>query len=214
LAHRADAGTLGVEAGNIGFHCDFRAVTGFPGHGDDLHRPVGDLGNFQRKQLAHQVGVGARQRDQLLADTAGDADHVAAQPVAVLVHLAGDLLGGRDHALGALRLAAQPHHDQAAGVGTAVTLNHSGDDLALPGGELAVIALVLGVAQPLQDHLARGGGRDPAETLGGVVPFADDVAVVIGFAGDHPYRTGLAVDVDTRVGLVPFGVPVGGQQRG
>src|SRR5581483_10837724 len=38
--------------------------------------------------------------------------------------------------------------------------------------------------------------------------------VVIGLAADHPYRTGLAVDVDTSVGLVPFGVPVGGQQRG
>ena len=88
------------------------------------------------------------------------------------------------------------------------------DDVALAGGELAVVLLVLGVAQPLQDHLAGGGGRDPAESLWGVVPFVEDVAVFVGLARHHLHDAGLAVDVDAGVGLVALGVPVGGQQRG
>ena len=140
-------------------------MAGLPGHGDDLHRPVGDLGDLQREQLADQVRVGPGQRDQRLTGPARHADHVAAQPVAVLVALAGNLLGGGDHALGGLGLATHPHDDLATGVGPAVALNDARDDLALPGGELAVGPLVLGVAEPLQHHLTRGGGGDAAETL-------------------------------------------------
>ena len=143
-----------------------------------------------------------------------DADDVATQPVAVFVTLAGHLFGGRDDALGALRLAAHPHHDEAAGVGAAVALDDTADDLALAGGELAVVLLVLGVAQPLQDDLARGGGRDAAESLWGVVPFVEDVAVFVCLARQHLDDAGLAVDLDARVGLVTLGVAIGGEQRG
>jgi len=50
---------------------------------------------------------------------------------------------------------------------------------------------VLGVAQPLQDDLAGGGGRDPAEPLGGVVPLAHELAVVGHLLCQHPDHAGL-----------------------
>ena len=205
---------LAFRPGTLDAHRDLGAMAGLPGHRDDLHRPVGDLRDLQREQLAHQVGVGAGQRDQRLTGPARHTDHIATHPVAVLVALAGHLFGGRDHPFGGLGLAAHPDDDQTAGVGPAVALDDARDDLALAGGELAVGALVLGVAETLQHHLTCGGRGDPAETLGSVVPFADDVAVLVHLAGDHLNDTGLAIDLDARVGLVTLGVPVGGQQRG
>src|SRR6476646_4280935 len=146
--------------------------------------------------------MGARQRDQRLASTAGDTDDVAAQPVTVLVALAGDLLRGRDDALGSLGLAAHSDDDETAGVRAGIALDDTGGDVTLPRRELAVVLLVLRVAQPLQDHLARRGRGDAAESLWGVVPFGDDVAVLVGLARHHLDHAGLAVDLDARVGLV------------
>src|SRR5690348_16983022 len=139
--------------------------------------------------------MGARQGDQRFAGTAADADDVAPQPVAVGVALAGHLFGGRDDSLGTLRLAADPHDHQPAGIGAGVTLDDSADDVALASGELAVVLLVLGVTQALQDHLPRGRRRDAAETLWGVVPFGDDVAVFVGLPRHHLHDAGLAVDL-------------------
>ena len=131
----------------------------------------------------------------------------------MFVALPRHLLGSRDDTFGALGLTTHPHHHQAAGVGSGVPLDDAGDDVALAGGELAVVLLVLGIAQPLQDDLARGGRRDAAETFRGVVPLVQDVAVLVGLARHHLDHTGLAVDVDAGVGLVPLGVPIRGQQR-
>ena len=156
--------------------------------------------------------MGARQRDQRLAGAATDADDVTAQPVAVFVALPRHLLGGRDDTLGSLGLAAHSDDDQAAGVGASIALDDAADDVAFAGRELAVVLLVLGIAQPLQDHLTRGGRRDAAETLWRVVPFGDDVAVLVGFARQHLDHAGLAVDLDACVGLVPLGVAVRSQQ--
>ena len=82
------------------------------------------------------------------------------------------------------------------------------------GGELAVGPLILGVPEPLQHHLSCGRGRDAAETLRGVLPFAEHVAVFVELASQHPDRTRFAVDVDVRVGLMALGVPVCAQHRG
>ena len=194
-------------------HRDLRAVPGLPGERGDLDGAVGDLRHLQREQFAHQIGVRAGQLDLGLADPAADADDVAAQPVAVLVALAGHLFGRPDHAVGALGLGPDPHHHVAAGVLPRVALHDAGHDIALVRGELAVHPLVLGIAQSLQDHLARRGGRDASETLWGVVPFVDEVAVAVTFAGDHLHHAGLAVDVDAGVGLMAFGMSVGRQQR-
>src|SRR6185503_15203624 len=162
-------------------------------------------------QFAHQVGVGARQGDQGLGGAAGDADDVAPQPVAVFVPLTGCLLGGGNDALGSLGLAAHSDDDETTGVRARIALNDARDDIALPCRELAIVLLVLRVAQSLQDHLTCGGGRDATESFWGVVPFVDDVAVGVGLPGDHLDDTGLAVDVDVGVGLVAFGMAIGGQ---
>ena len=110
------------------------------------------------------------------ARPAGDADDVAAEARAVLVALAGHLLGRGQHALD----RADLDDDDAAGVGPGVALDDAGDDLALLGGELAERALVLGVAQALDDDLARGRRGDPPEALGGVVVLAEHLAVLAG----------------------------------
>ena len=81
----------------------------------------------------------------------------------------------------------------------------------LTAGEIAEGALVVDVAQSLQDHLAGGGGGDPAEILGSVVPFADEIAVDIQLPRDHANDARFAVDVDTRFVLVTLGVAVGGE---
>ena len=47
-------------------------------------------------------------------------------------------------------------------------------------GELAELDVVLGVPQPLQDHLLGGRGRDPPEPLRCVVVLPDDLALLVG----------------------------------
>ena len=138
-------------------------------------------------------------------------DDVAADPLAVLV--ASRRAPARPAAARPRSAPDSATIDHAARVGPGVALHDAGDDLALLGGELAVGPLVLGVAQPLQDDLARGGGGDPAEALRGVVPLGLDAAVRGQLLGDHPHRAGLAVDVDPGVRLVAVGVLVGGEQR-
>src|SRR6201995_4102865 len=133
LTHGADASALGVQAGNPRSYRDLRTVAGFACHRDDLPRPFGDLGDFQREQFAHQVGVGAGQGDYRFASTATDSHHVAAQPLTVLIDLPGNLLGRRDHTLRALGLAAHSDDDETARIGPAISLHHTGDDIALVG---------------------------------------------------------------------------------
>jgi hypothetical protein len=86
---------------------------------------------------------------------------------------------------------AQVDHDV---VGVAALLDDPGDDVALLAGELAVADVVLGVAQPLQHDLLRGGRRDPAEPLGGVVELPDPVALVVDLCSHHGDVAALAVE--------------------
>src|SRR5215218_5553913 len=117
-------------------------MTGLAGNRNDLDGTVGDFGDLQRKQLADKVGMGARQRDQRLAGAAGNADDVAAQPVAVLVALTGNLLCGGNDTLGSLGLASHSYDDQAPGVRTGVTLDDTCGDVTLASRELAVVLFV------------------------------------------------------------------------
>ncbi len=56
LAHRPDAGALGVHAGHRRADGDLGAVTGLTRDRGDLHGAVGDLRHLQREQLLHQAG--------------------------------------------------------------------------------------------------------------------------------------------------------------
>jgi hypothetical protein len=203
---------FGLISGTVDRTAIFERWPGLAGHGHDLHRAVHDLGHLEGEQLAHEVRVRAAQRDDRAAHAAVDADDVAADALAVPVGLARHLLGRRQHALG-LAVVQGDDHDPA-GVGPGVALHLPVDDLALLGGELAVGAVVLGVAQAGQDHLAGRGGGDAAEALGGVVPLAHRLAVGAALLGHHADQAGLAVDVDARVRLVAVGVLVGGEQGG
>src|SRR5204863_1182490 len=119
-----------------------------------------------------------------------------------------------DDALGPLRLGAETDDHVSAGVLPRVALDDASDDVALPRRELAVHPLVLGVTEALQHDLAGGGRRDTAETLWGVVPFADQVATLVGLPGKHLDNATLAVDVDAGLGFMALRMPVRGQQCG
>ena len=86
----------------------------------------------------------AADRHDQRADAVADADH-----------LARDLLVAADDALGAAEI-----DDDVAELDA---LDDAGDDLAGAVLELLILALALGVADLLEDHLLGGLGGDPAE---------------------------------------------------
>jgi hypothetical protein len=79
----------------------------------------------------------------------------SAHAVADANHLARDLLVAADDALG----AAEIDDDMAE----LDPLDDAGDDLAGAVLELLILALALGIADLLEDHLLGGLGGDPAE---------------------------------------------------
>ena len=94
----------------------------------------------------------------------------------------------------------------------AALLDDSGDDVALATAELAEDLLVLQVAQPLHDHLPRGGGGDPAETGRGVVEFGPGLALLVRLVGPDHDVAGLGVQLDARVLVGPVLAVVGHEQ--
>ena len=162
---------LALTPGHGGVHGDLGAVPGLAGQGGDDDRAVGDLGHLEGEQLAHQVGVRARQADLRAPRPALDAHHEAAQPLAVDVLLPRHLLGQRQDALD--RAEVDQHVARVAAL-----LDDAGDDVALAAAEVAHDLLVLEVAQPLDDDLARGRGRDPAEPRRGVVELGPGLAAL------------------------------------
>ena len=87
-----------------------------------------------------------------------------------------------------------------------------GDDVALAAGELAEDLLVLEVAQPLDDDLARGRGRDPAETLRGVVELGAGHALLVQLVRPHHDVAALGVELDPGVLVGAVGAVVRDQQ--
>ena len=59
--------------------------------------------------------------------------------------------------------------------------------------------LALDVADALQDHLLRGLRGDAPEVVRGVVPLADDLALLVELLGDDVDVAGLDVDLDERL---------------
>src|SRR5215470_2968973 len=97
--HRADAGALRVDSWLPCDDSDLRTVPGLARDRRDLDSAGRDLGNLEGEQFAHQVGVGARERDRRAPEPLPDVQDVALQPLAVDVTLAWDLLGGRQDRL-------------------------------------------------------------------------------------------------------------------
>lgn len=148
-----------LTPGLVGLDRHLGAVARFPRDRCDLDRAVGDLGNLELEELAHQVGMGARQGDRRAAVPPADLHDIGPQPLTVGVGLGGYLLLRRQD-----RLDPSQVDQHVARV--LALLDDTGDDLGLPPGELAQGDLVLGVPQPLQDDLLRRGRGDPPEPGG------------------------------------------------
>jgi hypothetical protein len=144
-ALHADAGADRVDAGIAADHADLGAAARIAGGGLDLDDAVVDFGHFLREQLLHEFGVRAAEEDLRAAVL---AFHLEDQRAHALAHAGGfarDLLVAADHALG----AAEIDDDMAE----FDRLDHAGDDFAGAVLEFLVLALALGIADLLEDHL-------------------------------------------------------------
>src|SRR6185295_12108036 len=154
-ALHADAGADRVDRAVVADHADLGAAARVAGRSLDLDDAVVNLGHFLGEQLLHEVGMGARQEDLRAAGLAPHRHDQRADAVADADHFARDLLVAADDAFG----AAEVDDD----VAELDPLDHAGDDLGGAILEFLVLALALGVADLLEDHLLGGLGGDSAE---------------------------------------------------
>ena len=134
---------------------DLGAAAGVAGDGLDLDDAVVDLGHFLREQLLHELGRGAAEEDLRAAGLVADLADQRADAVADAEGFARDLLVAAHDRLG----AAEVDDD----VAELDALDDAGDDLAGAVLEFLVLALALGVADLLEDHLLGGLRGDAAE---------------------------------------------------
>ena len=134
-------------------------MTGLAAHGADLDHAVDELRDFELEQATDEAGVRPRHDDLRALRGLADLDDVGLHARAVVVPVAGNLLG-----LGQQGLDAAQVEEGVAGVGL---LDDARDDVALAAGILLVLHLALGFANALQDHLLgrlprRSGRSRPA----------------------------------------------------
>src|SRR5690606_36383366 len=91
-AHFTDAGALGVDARLVRANGYLGAVSGLACERDDLHDASGELWNLKFEEATYEPRVGAGDGDLRALQTLGDARDVDADPCAVCVHLAWNLL--------------------------------------------------------------------------------------------------------------------------
>src|SRR5579884_4005073 len=157
-AARPDAGADGVDALRVRLDRDLRAVAGLARDAPDLDEPVGDLRHLELEQRLDQLRVAAREDHLRPLRARPDLGDHRLDPRALLVALAVDLLGARqerldlaevdEHVVAVARLLDDPRHHLADAVDV-----------------LLVHHLPLGLPDPLEDHLLRRLGGDPAEVL-------------------------------------------------
>ena len=128
---------------------------GIARHRLDLHDAVVDLRHLLREQLRHELGPRAGEEDLRAALLAPHVVDVGADAVAEADVLARDHLVAADDALGAAEI------DDDVAVFDA--LDGAVDDLADAVLVFAVLALALGLAHLLHDHLLGVLRRHPAE---------------------------------------------------
>src|SRR5699024_1154190 len=133
-----DAGALGVETGDGRLDAALRTVTGLTGDRRDTGRPVPALRDLEREQAAHEDGAGARGRDRRTVRGRVYAHDVTLDALSVVVRLPLDLLCRGESPVGTPVLGADVDHDDPAGVGAGVRLDHGGDHLPLVGDQVAV----------------------------------------------------------------------------
>ena len=206
LPHWADAGALGVHFRVVRMHRNLAAVTSFAGNLLDLDDALFDLGHLKSEELLDQVRMGSADDHLRPAQFLADRDHVDPQPLAVPVILAGRLLGQRHERFYLTEI--DPN-----GTGVSILLDDTGQDVALGRLEAAELLLVFVLTQPLEDHLAGGGGGDPAEVARGVVVLPGHVALIIQFGNHHCDPARPPIQRDPRAGVGVLGLQVGIEQR-
>ena len=110
------------------------------------------------KQGGHELGVATRQKDLRPTRLLAHVENIGAHPVAVGEMFARNAFVAPQQGLG----AAQIDDD----VAELDPLDQTVDDLADPALELLVMALALGLAHSLDNHLLGGLRRDAAEVDG------------------------------------------------
>ena len=154
-AAHADAGADRVDAAVLGDHRDLGAAARIAGTGLDLDDAVVDLRHFLLEQLLHEARMGARQEDLRPAQLVPDVVEIGADAILGAEQLARDQVVAAHDRLGPAEI------DQHVAVLDALDL--ADHDLADPILVLVVLALALGLAHPLDDHLLGALRRDPAE---------------------------------------------------
>ena len=128
------------------------------------------------------------------------ADDVAAQPFTMDVLLARHLLHPWQ-----LRFDRPEIDEHCLWVGA--LLDDSRDQVAFASRPGAKSCFVLSIAQPLQDHLLRGGRGHSAKPFGSVIPLATDSAILVGLRGPNRDVAGGSVKLNACdwAGLQPCG---------
>ena len=122
----------------------------------------------------------------------------------MLVALVGDLLGLWQQGLDLAEVEQ--------GVAVVRLLDDAGDDVALAARVLLVLHVALDLADPLEDHLLRRLRGDPAEVVRRVVPFPDDLALLVELLAVDPDLARVGVDGDDRL-LGRVGAPLVGRDQ-
>ena len=134
---------------------DLRAAARVAGGGLDLDDAVVDFGHFLREQLAHEIGMRAAEEDLRAAIVALHLGDERADTLADTGGFAGNLLVAADDAFGTAEV-----DDHMAEFDR---LDHAGDDFARAILEFLELALALGIADLLEDHLLGRLRVDAAE---------------------------------------------------
>ncbi|EAQ04012.1 hypothetical protein OB2597_12231 [Pseudooceanicola batsensis HTCC2597] len=153
-AAHPDTGADRVDRPVVGDHGDLGARPRIAGDGLDLDDSLVDLGHFHLEELGHELRIGAAQEDLRPALFAAHILDVAADPVVRAIALAADLLVPAQDGF------APAHIDDDIAVFLA--LDDTVDDRAGAVLEFLVLAVALGLAHLLENHLLGGLGCDPA----------------------------------------------------
>ena len=134
---------------------DLGAAAGIARHRPDLDDAVVDLRHFLGEELGHELRMGARQENLRPAHFLAHIVDIGAHALALAEAFARQQLVAAQDRLGAAEIDDDIAEFDA--------LDEAVDDLADAVLELVVLALALGVAHILHDHLLRGLRRDAAE---------------------------------------------------
>src|SRR6185437_13828380 len=150
-----DAGADRIDAAVVRDDRDLRAAAGIARHRLDLDDAIINFRHFLSEELRHELRVGTREEDLRPAHFLAHIVDIGAHALALAEALARQQFVAAQDGLG----AAEVDDD----VAEFDTLDEAIDDLADPILELVVLALALGIAHALHDHLLRGLRRDAAE---------------------------------------------------